>query len=497
MTKNEREDSRLRRGGGSLSANEKVLIVGAGPAGLTAAYELCKRNALPIVFEKENLVGGHARTDEYRGYRFDIGGHRFFTKIPQVDQIWREVLGESFMRVPRLSRIYYNKKFFYYPLKLPNVIFSLGLWNSFLILMSFLHSFFFPYPEEENLEQWVTNRFGKRLYRTFFKTYTEKVWGIPCNQIRAEWAAQRIKGLSLRTAVMNAVFGDRKKNIKSLIEEFDYPKLGPGMMWERVRDYVESHDGRVYLNREVLKVHRDGNRVVGFTVGNGEHQECVEGTHFIASMPVAEIIAKMVPPPPPNVTQAAGNLKYRDFLTVCLIVGHSNLFPDNWIYIHSPDVKMGRLQNFKNWSPYMVPDQNKTSLGAEYFVNEDDELWNLPDEDLINLASRELEIVGLTKGAAVEGGAVYRQRKAYPVYDEIYRTHLDVVECFLKTFDNLQMIGRNGLHKYNNQDHSMWTAILAVENIYGACHDVWQVNIDQSYHEEAVEERQAPSSKKV
>jgi protoporphyrinogen oxidase len=214
-------------------------------------------------------------------------------------------------------------------------------------------------------------------------------------------------------------------------------------------------------------------------------------------MPVAEMIARMVPPPAPNVIQAAGNLKYRDFLTVCLIVGHSNLFPDNWIYIHSPEVKMGRLQNFKNWSPYMVPDQNKTSLGAEYFVNQDDELWNLPDEDLINLASRELEIVGLTKGAAVEGGAVYRQRKAYPVYDEIYRTHLEVVECFLKTFDNLQMIGRNGLHKYNNQDHSMWTAILAVENIYGACHDVWQVNIDQSYHEEAVEERQAPLSKKV
>ena len=468
---------------------KKVLIAGAGPAGLTAAYELCKRGAVPIIFEKEKIVGGHARTDVFRGYRFDIGGHRFFTKIPQVIQIWQEVLGAKFMRVPRLSRIYYNGKFFHYPLKLANVVFGLGLWNSFLILMSFFRSLLFPYPKEDNLEEWVSNRFGKRLYLTFFKTYTEKVWGIPCNQIRAEWAAQRIKGLSLRTAVINAVFGGRKKNIKSLIEEFDYPELGPGMMWEAVRNHVKSHGGQVHMDRDVLKIHRGKNRVLGFTVGNHEFQEYVEGTHFVASMPVTEVIARMDPQPPPEVIEAAGQLKYRDFLTVCVIVDHPDLFPDNWIYVHSPNVRMGRLQNFKNWSAHMVPDPTKSSLGAEYFVSENDALWNMADEDLVDLATRELESIGLTKGARIEGGAVYRQKKAYPVYDETYSVHLEIIERFLKTLQNLHMVGRNGLHKYNNQDHSMLTSILAVENIYGASHDVWQVNSDQAYHEEAVEEK--------
>jgi len=475
------------------NGNKKVLIAGAGPAGLTAAYELCKRKATPIVFEKENIVGGHARTDQFRGYRFDIGGHRFFTKIPQVTQIWEEVLGDKFMRVPRLSRIYYNKKFFYYPLKLSNVISGLGLWNSFLIVMSFFRSVLFPYPQEDNLEEWVSNRFGKRLFRTFFKTYTEKVWGMPCNQIRAEWAAQRIKGLSLRTAVMNAVLGGRGKNIKSLIEEFHYPELGPGMMWETIRNQVKGQGGQVDLNRDVLEIHRRGNHVVGLTVGNHEVHEYVEGTDFIASMPITEVIDRMNPPPPAEVKEAAKNLKYRDFLTVCVIVDHPDLFPDNWIYIHSPEVVMGRLQNFKNWSHHMIPDQNKTSLGAEYFVNENDALWNMADEDLVQLASRELETIGLTKGARIEGGAVYRQKKAYPVYDETYMGHLEVIERFMKALENFQMIGRNGLHKYNNQDHSMLTAILAVENIYGASHDIWRVNSDQSYQEEAVEERESVS----
>ncbi len=474
---------------GDSGRSKKVLIAGAGPAGLTAAYELCKRNAVPIIFEKESIVGGHARTDVFKGYRFDIGGHRFFTKIPQVIQIWHEVLGAKFMKVSRLSRIYYNGKFFHYPLKLANVVLGLGLWNSFLILMSFFRSILFPYPKEDNLEEWVSNRFGKRLYRTFFKTYTEKVWGIPCNQIQAEWAAQRIKGLSLRTAVMNAVFGGRKKNIKSLIEEFHYPELGPGMMWEYVRNHVKSHGGQVHMNRDVLKIHRGKDRVLAFTVGNHEFQEYVEGTHFVASMPVTEVIERMDPPSPPEVIEAAGHLKYRDFLTVCVIVDHPDLFPDNWIYVHSPEVHMGRLQNFKNWSPHMVPDQAKTSLGAEYFVNENDALWNMADEDLVDLAAKELESIGLTKGARIEGGVVYRQKKAYPVYDETYRKYLDVIEKFLKSLGNLHMIGRNGLHKYNNQDHAMLTAILAVENIYGASHDVWQVNSDQAYHEEAVEEK--------
>jgi protoporphyrinogen oxidase len=463
----------------------RVLISGGGPAGLTAAYDLCRRGAVPVVFERDLIVGGCARTEEFRGYRFDIGGHRFFTTIPEVQRIWEAVLGRRFLVVRRLSRIYYNGKFFRYPLKLDNVIRGLGLWNTFLIGLSFLQSLLFPYPEEKNLEEWISNRFGRRLYQTFFKTYTEKVWGRPCTSIRAEWAAQRIKGLSLRTAVLNAVFGGRKKSIKSLIDQFRYPEQGPGMMWEHIRKYVEAHGGRVRLNREVAKIRRSGDRIVSFIVASPDgRKEEVEGTHFISSMPVSELISAIEPPPPEEVRRAAAELRYRDFMTVCLIVDHPDLFPDNWIYIHSPKVRMGRLQNFKNWSPHMIPDMNKTSLGAEYFVNEDDDLWKMADRDLIRFASAELDSIGLTKRARIEGGVVYRQKKAYPVYDENYLSHLAVIEEFLKGMKNLQTIGRNGLHKYNNQDHSMLTALRAVENIYGASHDIWRINSDQSYQEE-------------
>jgi len=466
----------------------KVLIAGGGPAGLTAAYELCRRGVPCVVFEREALVGGNARTEEFHGYRFDIGGHRFFTKIPQVNRIWEEVLRERFLRVRRLSRIYYNGRFFHYPLKIANVVLGLGLWNSILIVASFLRSQFFPYHAEDNLEQWVSNRFGRRLYRTFFKTYTEKVWGMPCTSIRAEWAAQRIKGLSLRTAVLNAVFGNRKGKIKTLIEEFRYPELGPGMMWEFTRDHVERHGGRVLMNHDVLGVrHRDG-RVTSFLVGAGDRApEEVRGTDFLASMPVSELIARLDPPPPAAVLEAAAGLRYRDFLTVCLVVDHPDLFPDNWIYIHSPEVRMGRLQNFKNWSRALVPDAGKTSLGVEYFVNENDDLWLMPDDRLIEFASRELRDVGLIRGARVEAGIVCRQKKAYPVYDETYVERLAVISSWLAGLKNLQMIGRNGLHRYNNQDHSMLTAILAVENLHGASHDLWSLNSDTSYQEEAAE----------
>jgi protoporphyrinogen oxidase len=367
---------------------------------------------------------------------------------------------------------------------------GLGLWNSFLIVMSFLRSTLFPYPVEDNLETWVSNRFGRRLYRTFFKTYTEKVWGMPCTSIRAEWAAQRIKGLSLRTAVLSAVFGDHKKNIKTLIEEFRYPERGPGMMWEHIQEHVDRNGGEVRMSRDVVQVRRVGTSVTSFVVSdpNGRLEE-VEGEHFIASMPVSEMIAKITPAPPDDVLQAAAGLRYRDFLTVCLIVDHPDLFPDNWIYIHSPEVRMGRLQNFKNWSAHMLPDTSKTSLGVEYFVNENDDLWSMPDDRLVALASGELARIGLTRGSRIEAGAVYRQKNAYPVYDETYSDRLTVIEGFLKSLTNLQMIGRNGLHKYNNQDHSMLTAILAADNIYGANHDIWRFNSDQSYQEEVVEER--------
>ena len=455
---------------------------------MTAAFECCRRSVVPIVFEREGTVGGIARTEVFRNCRFDIGGHRFFTKSAEVSRIWEEMLLERFLHVRRLSRIYYNGRFFHYPLKLGNVVRGLGLWNSFLIVMSFLRTLLSPYREENNLEEWVSNRFGRRLYKTFFKTYTEKVWGMPCTSIRAEWAAQRIQGLSLRTAVLNAVLGDRRRTIKSLIEEFRYPEQGPGMMWECFRDHVERNGGQVRLHHDVVGVRHDAGRVRSFVVQgpDGVGRE-IEGDYFLASMPISEMIARIEPPPPPEVLSAAAGLRYRDFLTVCLIFDHPDLFPDNWIYIHSPEVRMGRLQNFKNWSPHMLPDPRKTSLGVEYFVNETDELWNTPDEQLLRFASGELERIGLTRGARIEAGVVYRQKKAYPVYDETYRDRLAVIEKFLRELGNLQMIGRNGLHKYNNQDHSMLTAILAVENIHGASHDIWRFNSDDSYQEEAQE----------
>lgn len=463
---------------------KKVIIAGAGPAGLTAAYALCRRKEFPLVYEKSGIVGGISRTEKFQGYRLDIGGHRFFTKNVLINRIWGQMLGDRFLRVSRLSRIYYKGRFFNYPLKVKNVIWGLGFWESLLILLSYLRSFIFPYPKEDSLEEWVSNRFGKRLYRTFFKTYTEKVWGIPCSQIRAEWVAQRIKGLSFRTALSNAIMGNRGKNIKTLIDEFHYPSLGPGMMWEEFQHFILKSGGQVNLNREVLKVCLQDKRVVGIEAGSPEQSEFVEGTDFIVSLPLAELISRIEPVPPAEVLEASRRLKYRDFLTVFLIVQHPDLFPDNWIYIHSKEVRMGRLQNYKNWSPDMVAEPDKTGLGVEYFANENEELWCMPDEDLIQLASRELQTIGLTRGARIEKGAVYRQKKAYPVYNEDYQKNVNVIRNYLKRIENLHTVGRNGMHKYNNMDHSMLTALMAVENIYGANHDIWSVNSDSSYQEE-------------
>jgi len=462
----------------------RVLIAGAGPAGLTAAYELSRRGAHAVVLEKDTVVGGHARTSVFRGYRFDMGGHRFFTKIPAVQRIWDDLMGDDMLVVPRLSRIYYNQRFFRYPLQISNVLSGLGLWNSFRIGMSYLYALAFPTPVEETFEQWIINRFGRRLYQTFFKSYTEKVWGIPCDQIGAEWASQRIKGLSMRKAVLHAIVGDRSGKSKSLIEEFQYPRLGPGMLWERMAEAVASGAGETRLGAPVQRILRDGDRVTGFVVAHGDDVQTMTGSAYIGSMPLSVAARMMDPPPPDEVIRAADGLNHRDFLTVCLIVEGSDLFPDNWIYIHDPSVYMGRLQNFKNWSAEMVPEEGRSSLGAEYFVTRGDHLWQMDDRDLVALAGRELQQVGLLEADRVVDGVVYRRANAYPVYDGDYKTHLQTLERFFKRFSNLQMVGRSGLHKYNNQDHSMLTAILAVENLYGASHDIWSVNSDDEYHEE-------------
>lgn len=470
--------------------NDKVVIIGAGPAGLTAAYQLCKRGRESIVLEKDHLVGGIARTVNYKNYLFDIGGHRFFTKIKEANQMWQEVLQENLLHRKRLSRIYYDNKYFFYPIRFLNALSGLGIWNSSMILLSYIHAHIFPYKNEETFEQWVTNRFGKRLYNTFFKSYTEKVWGIPCNEIRAEWAAQRIKGLSLRGAVKNAFVKAYKKNngtiAKTLINSFDYPKLGPGMMWQTVSNIIQDNGSIVHLDSEVETIIWDKkkNVVDSIEVRADGQKKLFHGKDFISTMPIRELIQKIRPAVPGEVLEAANNLNYRDFLTVALVVNHPDLFPDNWIYIHDPLVKLGRVQNFKNWSPDMVSDQNKSCLGLEYFCFEGDDLWNMQDEDLIELGKKELEVIGLVKSSDIEDGSVVRMPKAYPAYDSKYREMLNIIRRYLKGIGNLQLIGRNGLHRYNNQDHSMLTAMLAVENIHGANHDLWSVNEDKEYHED-------------
>ena len=462
---------------------QDILIIGGGPAGLTAAYELCKHNIQPLLLEKDDKVGGISRTEQYKGYRFDIGGHRFYTKIEQIQQLWEEMLGEEFIKVPRLSRIYYRHCFFNYPLSIFNTLKNLGLIESLLILLSYVKSHFKPLHPEDTFEQWVTNRFGKRLYLTFFKTYTEKVWGIPCDQIQADWAAQRIRGLSLKVAIHNALFSS--KGAKSLIEEFHYPIHGPGMMWERFQQKIEQLGGTVQLNSKIVALHHHDGHIQSITVSQNQKNEDVQSDHVISSMPLSQLIFLLDPPAPEAVRVAAEKLKYRDFILVGLIIDHPNIFLDNWIYIHNPDVKVGRVQNFKNWSPAMVADPKKTTLGMEYFCNQGDSLSKMSDAALIQLATQELNQLDLAENNQVEDGFVYRQPKAYPVYDSVYRENLETIRDYLKQFDNLQTIGRNGMHRYNNQDHSMLTGMLAVRNlVYGEQHDLWEVNTKRSYYEE-------------
>ena len=468
-----------------------VIIVGGGPAGLTAGYELMKHGVKSVVLEKADRVGGISRTETYKGYRFDIGGHRFFTKVEEVQVIWKEILGDDFIQVPRLSRIYYDGKFYDYPLALFKTLRNLGPIRSVLILISYLKAKLkkklTPWVKAETFEEWVIDCFGERLYRIFFKTYTEKVWGIPCSQIRADWAAQRIQDMSLKRAVINAVFGSQ--NAKSLIKKFDYPRLGPGMMWERCQELLEVGGSPINLNTEVVKIEREENRITKVIAKQGEQTLELTADHFINSMPISALVHRLDPAPPDHVLAAARGLKYRDFLIVSLIIKRDTLFPDNWLYIHCPEFRVGRIQNFKNWSPHMVPDEGKTCLGMEYFCSEGDDLWEMPDTKLIALASQEIIKLDLgVKSGDVEDGCVIRQQKAYPVYDGEYRQHLQVLQDYFERFENLQTVGRNGMHRYNNQDHSMLTALLAAKNILGEKHDLWNVNVERSYHENFTDE---------
>lgn len=461
----------------------KTVILGAGPAGLTAAYESCKRGLRPLVFERGNDVGGISKTVNYKDYLFDIGGHRFFTKYDEIKNIWSEILGEDFITRPRLSRIYYNGNFFNYPLKPKNALGNLGLINSILIIASYIHSQLNPYRNVSNFEEWVSNKFGKKLFNIFFKTYTEKVWGIPCKEIRADWAAQRIKSLSLSKAVLSAFGFFKKGQVASLIDEFKYPRKGPGQMWNAAKRKIEKKGGAVELNSKVLRFNRNCNKIHSVTVKtNGQIRE-ITGDYFLSSIPLRELIQAMNPPAPCDVLAAAEKLRYRDFFSVNLIINKPFVFPDNWIYIHSPEVKVGRIQNFKNWSPEMVPDHKTTSLGLEYFCFESDDIWERDDKDLIELGIKEAVKINFASRSQILDAFVVRSPKTYPIYDRGYQERVEIIKKYLSTIENLQTMGRNGLHRYNNQDHSMLSAVMAVGNILGENCSVWDINVDDEYHE--------------
>jgi protoporphyrinogen oxidase len=461
----------------------KVIIAGAGPAGLTAAYEACKNELNAVVFEKEGEVGGISKTVDYNDYLFDVGGHRFFTKYEEVQKIWNEILGDDFLIRPRLSRIYYNNKFFYYPLKPLNALKNLGLINSVSIVGSYIISQIRPYKNVKNFEEWISNKFGKKLFHIFFKTYTEKVWGISCTEIQADWAAQRIKSLSLGKAILNSIGFLGKGRVTTLIDEFQYPRRGPGQMWNAARELIEKKGGKVNLNTPVLRFNRKNNTIISLTIRNNGSLQEISGDHFLSTVPLRELVLSIKPDAPVEVLEAAQNLKYRDFFTVGLIIDKPAIFPDNWIYIHSPEVRVGRIQNFKNWSPEMVPDPKMTTLGLEYFCFDTDDIWKKDDKELIEMAKEEAVKLKFASREQIIDGLVIRSPKTYPIYDEGYLGRVDIIQRYLEGIKNFQTLGRNGLHRYNNQDHSMLSAMYAIRNILGEDHSVWDINIDDEYHE--------------
>lgn len=468
-----------------------VVVIGAGPAGLTAAFQLHKYGVPSTILEADEQVGGISRTAQRDGWRFDIGGHRFFTKVKQVDDLWHEILpDEDFLMRPRKSRIFYEGKYYDYPLKAMNALGNLGIGEAVKCVASYGKAKVRPPKDQTNYEGWLVARFGQRLYETFFKTYTEKLWGVPVKDMPADWAAQRVKGLSLGNAIANALMPKRnQKDITSLIEEFQYPKYGPGMMWEVCLDKVTDAGSTTHLSTTVTKIHHaDGRATSVVAVDADGNESTYPADEVISSMPISHLLEAMDPPVPAEVRKAAEDLRYRDYLIVALVLPERLVdFDDNWLYIHDPAVRTMRIQNFGSWSPYMVKPGYNT-LGLEYTVWEGDDEWNAADEDLIARAKKELEQLGLAKAGEIEDGYVVRQAKAYPIYDEYYRANVDTLREWLGAeTSNVHPVGRNGMFRYNNQDHSMFTAMLTVENIMeGTTHDVWEVNVEEEYHEEQV-----------
>jgi protoporphyrinogen oxidase len=484
------------RNTGELGDIFETVIIGAGPAGLTAAYTLTKHGQRPLVLEQDPVyVGGISRTAGYKGFLFDIGGHRFFSKSREIVDLWNEILPDDFLDRPRLSRIFYRGKFYAYPLKAFEALRNLGVFESTRCMASFAFAKVFPVRDPRSFHQWVRNQFGERLFGIFFKTYTEKVWGMGCDEISADWAAQRIKGLSLGAAIVDGLrrsLGLRKadgEGAKSLIESFRYPRRGPGMMWEECARKTKALGGEVLMGRSVAGLVYDEAAKL-WTVSARREDGSVEtyrARHVLSSAPMRELM-NAIEPKPLSLFNARA-LKYRDFLTVVLIGRPQKELPDNWVYIHDPSVQVGRVQNFKSWSPEMIADGVSTCLGLEYFCFEGDGLWAAQDSELIELAKAEIAKIGLMNTADVYDATVVRQAKAYPVYDDSYADNVQAIRLEIATrFPTLHPIGRNGMHKYNNQDHAMMTGMLTALNIIKGeqIFDVWQVNEDADYSESGV-----------
>ena len=475
---------------GRAGARPRTLCIGGGPAGLTAAYLLARAGWPATVLERDAAsLGGISRTVDYKGYLCDVGGHRFFSKSPEVNRLWEELLDDGFIDRKRRSRILYRGKCFDYPLRAGDALRKLGAAEAALCVLSYLKAAAPPRRRPENFEDWVCARFGRRLFGIFFKTYTEKVWGMRCDEISADWAAQRIRSLSLWTALKHALLPGTggAPTAKTLIDGFRYPRKGPGMMWESAGRKIAAQGGRIVMDREVVRLTRRDGAWQATARDRWGARTRYGADAVVSSAAVRDLIACIDPPPPTEVLAAAQGLRYRDFLIVGLIVDARRGFDDQWLYVHDPEVRVGRIQNFAAWSPDMVPGGTARCLGMEYFCFEGDELWASGDAALIDRAGRELVRLGLARSGEIEDGFVVRQEKAYPVYDEGYVERVETIRRFVEAAcPGLHLVGRNGMHRYNNQDHAMMTAMLTAENIMAGArkYDVWKVNQDAEYHED-------------
>ncbi|MDR2939877.1 MAG: NAD(P)/FAD-dependent oxidoreductase [Clostridiales bacterium] len=494
---------------------KKAVIIGAGPSGLSAAYQMLKSTDVkPVIYELSNNIGGISQTVNFNGNRMDLGGHRFFSKSDEVMDFWKEVmpfsedrknyraLDKIFMTRNRVSRILYMRKFFDYPVTLSyQTIKNLGFIKTMKIGFSYLSSLVFKKKEINSLEDFFISRFGRELYKTFFKEYTEKVWGMPCSEISPDWGAQRVKGLSIMKAIIHAIkkpflkINVRQKNLETtLIEKFLYPKYGPGEFWEEVAARVQEKGGEIYKNSKIIKIYNEGDRIVSVDVlGQDGDIENVVADYFISSMPVKDLINSLESVPG-EAKSVADGLLYRDFIAVGVLLKNINLrstknkkrrVKDNWIYIQEPDVKLGRVQIFNNWSPFMVKDKRNIFIGLEYFCNEGDDLWSMGEKEFTRMAISELVKLGIANKKDIIEAHVVKAPKAYPAYFGSY-SRFDVLKSYTDKFKNLYLVGRNGQHRYNNMDHSILTAFEAVKNInsgYAGKENIWAVNSEESYHE--------------